>query len=186
MNFRIPVLSLLIGIGVIACKQQLPSDLTKENLIPKPVSVSATSKTFELTNKTGIYLEGESSELQFVGQYLADRLKPSTGFDLPVSTTKGEPGSGSVYLALTGTDAELGEEGDRVVEVLPLPAAGQEEGLADREAGQERSQERECGRHLESQLGGAFQGGGHGHLNLRADGRGGLDDDGRCGHLHLR
>lgn len=115
MNFRIPVLSLLIGIGVIACKQQLPSDLTKENLIPKPVSVSATSKTFELTNKTGIYLEGESSELQFVGQYLADRLKPSTGFDFPVSTTKGEPGSGSIYLALTGTDAELGEEGYEIV-----------------------------------------------------------------------
>ena len=104
-----------MGIGMIACKQQSPTDLTKENLIPKPVSVSATSKTFELTNKTGIYLEGESSELQFVGQYLADRLKPSTGFDLPVSVTTGEPGSGSIYLALTGTDAELGEEGYEIV-----------------------------------------------------------------------
>ena len=91
MNCRIPVLGVLLGISVIACKQQTPTDLTKANLIPIPVSVTATAKSFELTNKTGIYLEGESPELQFVGHYLADRLKPSTGFELPVSAAKEHP-----------------------------------------------------------------------------------------------
>jgi hypothetical protein len=67
MNFRIPVTTVVLGVVLFSCKQQAPTDLTKENLIPKPVSVTATTKTFELTDKAGIYLEGEAPELQFVG-----------------------------------------------------------------------------------------------------------------------
>ena len=111
MNFRNPVLGLVIGIIVFSCKQHSPTDLTKENLIPKPVSVTATAKVFELTSTTGIYVEGESAELQFVGQYLADRLRPSTGYECKVSNTKGAPESGNIYLLLSGTDGELGDEG---------------------------------------------------------------------------
>jgi len=111
MTYRIPLLSLLLVIGLAGCKQNPPTDLTKENLIPKPVSVTATASAFELTKSTGIYIEGESAELEFIGQYLADRLKPSTGFDFPVSQTKGAPKSGNIYLVLSGTDAELGDEG---------------------------------------------------------------------------
>ena len=73
---------------------------------------------------------------------------------------------------------ELGEEGDGVVEVLPLAAPGQEEGLAHDQAGQEGGQEGERGRHPEPELGGALQGTGHGHENLRAGRRDGLDGDG--------
>jgi len=111
MNYRNLVFTILIAAGVMGCKQHPPTDLTKENLIPLPVSVTATAKVFEITKKTGVYIEGESAELQFVGQYLADRLNPSTGFDIKVSTTKGEPKSGNIYFSLSGNDAALGDEG---------------------------------------------------------------------------
>lgn len=115
---------------MMSCKEHPPTDLTKENLIPKPVSVTATAEAFEITKRTGVYVEGESAELQFVGQYLADRLKPSTGFDMKVSSTKGEPGSGNIYLALSADDKELGDEGyeititDDVLKVTANKPAG--------------------------------------------------------------
>lgn len=113
MNYRNRVLisSISIALGVMGCKQHPPTDLTKENLIPKPVSVTATAKVFEITKRTGVYIEGESAELQLVGQYLADLLNPATGFNSKVSSTDGEPKSGSIYLALSDNDAELGDEG---------------------------------------------------------------------------
>ena len=101
----------LMAVGLMSCKRHAPTDLTRENLIPKPVSVTATAGVFELTNATAIYIEGESAEVKQVGQYLADRLNPSTGFGLKVSSVKGIPGKGNIYLVASGTDPQLGEEG---------------------------------------------------------------------------
>jgi hexosaminidase len=111
MNYRNLGLGILISAALASCKQHPPTDLTKENLIPKPVSVTATAKVFELRKETGIFIEGESAELRFAGQYLADRLNPSTGFDMKVSVITGEPKSGNIYFTIAGDDAELGDEG---------------------------------------------------------------------------
>jgi len=101
----------MLSVAFFSCKQHPPTDLTKENLIPKPVSVTATAKVFELTKGTGIYVEGESAELKFIAEYLGGKLRPSTGYDLPVSSTAKAPESGSIYLVASGNDEELGEEG---------------------------------------------------------------------------
>ena len=107
MNFRNLILIIWIATAVAGCKKpHAPTDLTKENLIPIPVSVQATAKVFEVTKETGIYVEGE--ELLAIGEYLADKLRPSTGFELKVSTTSGAPKSGNIYITTTGTDATLG------------------------------------------------------------------------------
>src|SRR5690349_3937571 len=104
--------TLLILISLAGCKKKhAPTDLTSENLIPKPVQVTATTRVFELTQESGIYYQGESAELQQIAQYLADKLNPATGFGTKVSSTNEEPKSGNIYLTLVETDTELGDEG---------------------------------------------------------------------------
>jgi hexosaminidase len=110
MHYRNFICLVLLSVAVISCKQHPPTDLTKENLIPKPVSVTATTEVFELTKSSGIYFEGESAELKFIGDYLAGKLRASTGYDLPVASTTGAPKSGNIYFTLS-EDSELGDEG---------------------------------------------------------------------------
>ena len=98
-------------LGQVACTTSNPTDLSKANIIPKPVSIVQTGESFKLTGRTNIYVQGESEELVQVGQYLADRLNPSTGLKLEVRTTNKMPRSGSILLSLSETDTELGDEG---------------------------------------------------------------------------
>ena len=95
----------------IPCSAKTKSDLSKESIIPRPVSITSTGEYFTLKAHSCIYIQGESAELKTVGQYLADRLKPATGFGLEVKTATKEPRSGSIYLAISGTDPKLGAEG---------------------------------------------------------------------------
>ena len=92
-----------------------PTDLSKANIIPKPVSVTPAGGSFTLTNRTDIYVKGESPELLQIGQYLADRLNPSTGFGLEVKTTEKDLVRGKILLALSDNDPELGDEGYELV-----------------------------------------------------------------------
>lgn len=95
----------------ISCKPETPTDLTKENIIPKPLSVSATGDYFCLGENTSIYVQSETDELKEVAGYLADKLRPSTGFPLEVKTTSDLPGKGNIYLTLSGADSSFGDEG---------------------------------------------------------------------------
>ena len=88
-----------------------PTDLSKANIIPKPVSITPTGASFTLTNRSDIYVKGESPELLQIGQYLADRLNPSTGFGLEVKTTEKDLVRGKILLVLSDNDPELGDEG---------------------------------------------------------------------------
>ncbi len=101
-------LILTVIFSQMACQ---PTDLSKENIIPLPVSVTPDGGAFDLTDQTDIYIQGESAELKQVGQFLADKLNPSTGLGIEVKTTSSEPASGNIYLALSGNDQELGDEG---------------------------------------------------------------------------
>lgn len=107
-NFLLSGFVLTVIFSQIACA---PSDLSKENMIPKPVSVVPTGSSFDLTDQTDIYVQGESAELKQIGQYLADRLNASTGKSVEVKTTLEAPAPGNIYLSLSGTDTELGDEG---------------------------------------------------------------------------
>lgn len=86
-----------------------PTDLSKETIIPKPVSITADGGRFLLTDNSTIYVESEA--LIQIGQYLADKLNPSTGFDLQVSVSSSEPEAGHIYLTISSSDASLGDEG---------------------------------------------------------------------------
>ena len=78
-------LLLAVIFSQMACQ---PTDLSKENMIPKPVSVVPEGgEAFDLTDQTNIYVQGESAELKQIGQFLADKLNPSTGLGIEVKTT---------------------------------------------------------------------------------------------------
>ena len=105
------IASYLFGIVMlVSCApSEAPTDLSKANMIPNPVLVTATGMAFSLTTATTISVEGPE-ELKAIGQYLADKLNPSTGFDLQVVSTTMAPSSGGIYLTLIN-DQQLGDEG---------------------------------------------------------------------------
>ena len=93
-----------------SCTAEIQSDLSKAAIIPKPVSITATGSFFEISESTCIYVQGESGELNQLGQYLADRLKPATGFEIFVKSTTRQPGSGNIYLIISGSATKPGDE----------------------------------------------------------------------------
>jgi hexosaminidase len=120
---RIVLLFIVGAMALAGCKQHPPTDLARENIIPKPVSVSATAKVFEITSQTGIAVQ-QDAQLGFVGNYLADVLRPSMGFELSVNETADAPGKG-FYLDIVN-DETLGDEGyviDIGKDVLRISAA---------------------------------------------------------------
>ena len=72
--------------------------------------MTATGSSFSITESTGIYVQGEVSELASIGAYLAAQLSPATGFDFPVNKTEAAPKNGNIHLVISD-NTELGEEG---------------------------------------------------------------------------
>jgi hexosaminidase len=64
-----------------------------------------------LSASAGIYVEPGTAELMSIGQYLADKLNPSTGYGMRVLATTGAPASGNIYLTMSDADPALGDEG---------------------------------------------------------------------------
>ncbi len=88
-----------------------PATLTDVSIIPKPVSVIPANGTFSFTDKSVIFITGESTEIKMIGKYLADKVNPATGFGIEVKPVSGNQSSGNIYLALSANDAQLGDEG---------------------------------------------------------------------------
>lgn len=114
MKMQSPILAAIAAVFLTGCtgSASAPTDLSKNSIIPKPVSVTATGESFTLTPKSDIYvMPGAPAELEFIGNFLADRLNPSTGLGLKVITNGSKPGRGDILLSLTDGDTELGDEG---------------------------------------------------------------------------
>jgi hexosaminidase len=82
---------------------------TLDTLIPRPVSVVPAEGEFTLSETTTIYVDADADELSQIGQFFADLLKNSTGYNLPVQT--GEPSTGNIYFTIANGDPALGDEG---------------------------------------------------------------------------
>lgn len=90
------------------------------DLIPKPTSLIPGDGRFSLSEDTRIYVTPATIEVLGIGHYLAERLRPSTGYELPVAPLAGPPAFGHIYLTLLDRDAlghdpvghdALGDEG---------------------------------------------------------------------------
>jgi hexosaminidase len=99
-------------------------------IVPAPVSVEAADGTwFTLGRSTRILTASGSAEAAVAGELLADVLRRSTGYPLPVSAGPPAARAGAISLELTGDD-RLGDEG------YELTVTGESATLrADRPAG---------------------------------------------------
>ncbi len=111
-NLITPSLFVLIMMALpVSCKEETPSDLSKESIIPKPVSVVSAGDYFIMKPKSKIFVYGESEEMMRAGEYLAENLKALTGFETAIKSASGEPWSGNIFLELSDVNEELGDEG---------------------------------------------------------------------------
>ncbi|HEX3291184.1 MAG TPA: beta-N-acetylhexosaminidase [Gaiella sp.] len=83
-------------------------------VIPKPLAVAPGRGAFELGPSARIHVDGRNAEAVRVARFLAERLRPATGFRLPVSVKRRPAAAGDVVLALAPGNRSLGDEGYRV------------------------------------------------------------------------
>lgn len=95
------MVAIMLALG--ACEKS--PKLSESALIPLPQEISDSSGSFRLSAETGIKLVGSSNNLTKIGEHLAEKLRPATGFDIPVSFD-----SGKVILELTGDESSEGYE----------------------------------------------------------------------------
>ncbi|HEY5509468.1 MAG TPA: beta-N-acetylhexosaminidase [Prolixibacteraceae bacterium] len=110
-RFNLNLNSLLLILTFAVANPISASDLTNAAIIPKPVSVSATGKNFDLKNNLVIRVNEASAEMTRVAQYLADRLNPATGFNIAVQSSGDLPESNFILLETGINNTQLGLEG---------------------------------------------------------------------------
>ena len=122
-------LSLIFSAVISSCNQSNKETNAIESIIPRPQKVASTEKNFCIKESTGIVIEPGSEELRSIADYLAGKLKPSTGYGLPVSSVADQTATGNILITTAGADSRLGEEGyeltiteDQVKLVAPNPA----------------------------------------------------------------
>ena len=107
-------IAMIIATAIIipaSCKPKVTADLTKTAIIPRPVTVTAAGEAFTINAKTAIFVDAGSDEILKTGRYLAEKLTTATGLAIAVNEAQAEPAKGSIFLALSGADQNLGEEG---------------------------------------------------------------------------
>lgn len=80
-------------------------------LVPVPAKVVPGGSPYAITSTTPVRVAGGSGEVRRIGAYLAELLRPATGYALPVTD---RPGPGGIRLELGSRDRSLGEEGYRL------------------------------------------------------------------------
>ncbi|HEY9488214.1 MAG TPA: beta-N-acetylhexosaminidase [Chryseosolibacter sp.] len=112
---RVFHLSLFLAAALLisSCNRSKPASpeaqLRFESIIPKPVSSQLDGNAFVLTSDTRIVIGESGKNIENVANFLAEKLKPATGYDLEVLTGE-NPGKGTILLSLA-EDEELGPEG---------------------------------------------------------------------------
>ena len=89
------VLTLFIGlVTMISCTEKKKplinfpaTDLAAENMIPKPLKVTATNTAFGLDQFTAIYTSQTASGFNEVAEFLSAKIQSKTGLHLPVNKT---------------------------------------------------------------------------------------------------
>ena len=85
-----------------------------QNLIPLPASIKSTQETYTLASNAAIFVQPDREEIRRVGGFLAETLRPATGFELPVIPAEATS-TGGILLTMDGAGADLGGEGYELV-----------------------------------------------------------------------
>ncbi len=126
---RVPVALVLAILLLVACTAPPPvalpsppderpvvrdSEVRMNQLIPKPAAVTPRAGVFTFQPVTTIHVEPHGEEMLWLGQYLAERLGPATGYQFVVQPG-GAMSAGNVWLTTSGADPALGEEGYELI-----------------------------------------------------------------------
>ncbi|MFC5623697.1 beta-N-acetylhexosaminidase [Algoriphagus winogradskyi] len=90
MKYSIWTFAVLAAFSISSCQSPIAVKLDETGIIPIPTSIAPSSGGFEITSNSSIQLIGSGEDLARVGGYLADRLRPATGYELPVSADNGD------------------------------------------------------------------------------------------------
>ncbi|WP_291868827.1 family 20 glycosylhydrolase [Maribacter sp.] len=90
---------------ISACKEeQKPrikfpaTDLSKANMMPKPLKIIATHDAFGLDRYTAIYTTKGAAGFESVGNFLAEKIKSKIDLDIPVNSESTEPIERVIYI----------------------------------------------------------------------------------------
>lgn len=113
----------IIMLGIISLKiiiegssevQKTLVESSSNIVIPKPLSYEVGKGNFILTKDSSIYIKGkneeETEEIIRVGEFIREKLKKSTGFQLNIVKGDNVP-SGSIFLTTIGSEENQGNEG---------------------------------------------------------------------------
>jgi hexosaminidase len=125
------VATLVITFSCEQKREATPMDLSQISLIPKPVSLEATGSSFLLGENAVIYYKNDQEQLLQEANYLAEMLRPATGFALPVQTIDKDPEAGNIYLTLTSKDSHVSNEAYKlqITEELLKVSASKQSGI---------------------------------------------------------
>lgn len=62
-----------------------PTDLSMENMIPRPLKIIPTNSAFALDRHTAIYTSKNATGFEGIGQFLAEKIKSKIDLDIPVN-----------------------------------------------------------------------------------------------------
>lgn len=104
--------SIATALVFTACDKSRPTspeaELAFSRVIPKPVSATATGKTFLITENITIAFDSSGAEMRGVANYLAETLNTVTGLSINVASNTDDA---AIVLTLQDGDSNLGDEG---------------------------------------------------------------------------
>ena len=110
--------ALLFGMSLFyACQEHKmkeivfpPTDLSSENLIPKPLKIVPTHNAFGLDHTTAIYTSQADKSFEDVGTFLADKIKSKTNLRLAVNKTDAGQVNRMIFINQSDSDELEGPE----------------------------------------------------------------------------
>lgn len=90
MKYSIWTFAAFAAFSISSCQAPNSVKLDEAGIIPIPSSISSSSGVFELEANSSVQLIGDGEDLSRVGNYLAEKLRPATGYEIPVSTESGD------------------------------------------------------------------------------------------------
>lgn len=112
------LLTFTVIVVFAACQQEKKkiinfpaTDLTKENLIPKPLRVIPTNSAFGLDKNTIIQTSQNAAGFTEVGEFLSEKIKWHIDLDLPVNSTNKATTQRIIYINQSDSTALSSKEG---------------------------------------------------------------------------
>jgi len=91
-------------------------DWSKYTIVPRPLEIDGKNGQFTVNSNTRIIIEKGNKALRPVADYLSNRFKQVSGFDLRISEEKPEaPENNTILLTSDGMNDDLGPEGYKLV-----------------------------------------------------------------------